>query len=115
MTGTFPLRPYENVLGMWMAARRFADSVLGLEERQNRHEDQGPRQDPDYLHDLLFPWRRPDQMTGLEILEIVSAHRGGAANDCSDHQRGRRSRRMSGSHEEHEQQSGDHDGGNRHA
>ena len=80
---------------MRMTARRFADSILGLEERQNRHENQRACQDPDDLHDLLFPWRRSDQMACLEILEIVSAHRSGAADDCSDHQCGRRSRWMS--------------------
>jgi hypothetical protein len=48
------------------------------------------------LHDLLLPGCCPDQVTRLEILQVVSAHRRSATHDRADYEGGRRPGRMSG-------------------
>ena len=59
-----------------MAARRLADSILGLEEeRQNRHEDQGAGQYPSHLGSLVAStaFARIATRPSMEIVSPIAA------------------------------------------
>ena len=72
-----------------LAGRR-ADAV-GLEQQvEHRRHDRGARDRTDAEHDLLPPRRRADELAGLEVLQVVAADRGRAADHGADHDRGDR-------------------------
>src|SRR3546814_2265338 len=58
-----------------------------------RSHHQRARERADAQHQLLFPWCGADQIACFQILQVVSADRGRAADHGADHDRGNRADR----------------------
>ena len=81
-----------------------ADPVLGLQQDQHRHDHHRGSRHPDHLHDLLLPRRGSHDVTRLEVLQVVPAHRRRATHDRADQERCRRPGRMVAPHHRHQHQ-----------
>lgn len=104
-----------------MLRRGRADAVGLGEQVQHRRHDQCARERTDAQHQLLLPRRGADQITGLEILQVVAAHRRRAAHHRADHDRGHRAQRCGAdahrhqpalAQQQHQHRRGEQDGGN---
>ena len=74
------------------SARRADETVSVIHEIEHRRDDERARDHADDQRDLLLPWRRIDQLSGLEVLQVIIGdrrhiedHRGREKREC--HQR----------------------------
>ena len=88
-----------------------ADAVGIGEQVQHRCHDERAARGADGEHDLLTPRRRTDDMTALEVLQVVAGDAGGAADHRADHHRRDRTDRAVRTHHEQQHHRREQDGG----
>ena len=94
-----------------MLGRRRTDAVGRGEQVQHRRHDQRAGERADAEHQLLLPRRGADDVTGLEVLQVVAADRRRAAHHRADHDRGDRADRRVAAEQQHQHQRGEQDRG----
>ena len=74
------------------SARRSDETVSVIHEIEYRRNDERARDDAEDQRDLLLPWCCINQLSGLEVLQVVIGNRRNVEDHCSRKKRERHQR-----------------------